>query len=98
MLAGLGALALVARVVYAVAFMRGYTPGSDAENYYQIGRAVSQGHGYVFNVPFGYVHATALRPPLFPTVLAGAFRVFGTHVGVAQGVNIVAGCVATVTL
>ena len=93
---GLGALALVARVVYAVAFMRGYTPDSDADSYYQIGRAVSRGHGYVFTLPFEFVHATAIRPPLFPTVLAAAFRIFGTHVGVAQGVNILAGTVATV--
>jgi 4-amino-4-deoxy-L-arabinose transferase-like glycosyltransferase len=95
-LAGLGALALVVRVVYAVAFMRGYTPDSDADSYYQIGRAVSKGHGYVFTLPFEFVHATAIRPPLFPTLLAGAFRIFGTHVGVAQGVNIVAGSAATV--
>jgi len=95
-LAGLAALALGARVVYVVAFMRGYTPDSDADSYYRIGRAVSKGHGYVFTLPFEFVHATAIRPPLFPTVLAAAFRIFGTHVGVAQGVNIVAGTAATV--
>ena len=59
-LAGLGALALVARVVYAAAFMRGYTPDSDADSYYQIGRAASKGHGYVFTLPFEFVHATAI--------------------------------------
>jgi MFS family permease len=31
------------------------------------------------------------RPPLFPTVLAVAMRVFGEHIAVAQGLNIVAG-------
>ena len=31
-----------------------------------------------------------------PIVIAGAFRVFGTHVGVAQGVNVLFGCVAAV--
>jgi 4-amino-4-deoxy-L-arabinose transferase-like glycosyltransferase len=95
-LAALAGVALVARVVFTVAFMRGYTPDSDADSYYQIGRAVAKGHGYVFTLPFEFVHATAIRPPLFPTVLAGAFKVFGAHVGVAQGVNIVAGCGATV--
>ncbi len=95
-LAALAGIALVARVVYTVAFMRGYTPDSDADSYYQIGRAVAKGRGYVFTLPFGFEHATAIRPPLFPTVLAGAFKIFGAHVGVAQGVNIVAGSVAAV--
>jgi 4-amino-4-deoxy-L-arabinose transferase-like glycosyltransferase len=86
------AVALVARVGYVVAFMRGYVPNSDADSYYAIGRSVSQGHGYAFTLPFEFVHATAIRPPLYPTVIAAAFRVFGAHVGVAQGVNIAAGC------
>jgi hypothetical protein len=88
--------ALVARVVYVVAFMRGYLPNSDADSYFAIARSVSKGHGYAFTLPFEFVHATAVRPPLFPTVLAAAFRVFGTHIGVAQGVNILAGSAAAV--
>jgi 4-amino-4-deoxy-L-arabinose transferase-like glycosyltransferase len=89
-------LALGARIGYAVAFMRHYVPDSDADSYFSIGRAVSRGEGYAFSLPFEFVHATAIRPPLYPTVLAGVFRVFGVHVGVAQGVNIVAGCAAVV--
>jgi 4-amino-4-deoxy-L-arabinose transferase-like glycosyltransferase len=88
--------ALAARIAYSVAFMRHYAPDSDADSYYKIGRAVSKGRGYAFTLPFEFVHATAIRPPLYPTVLAGAFRVFGVHVGVAQGVNIVAGSVVVV--
>ena len=42
------------------------------------------------------MHATAIRAPFFPTVLAGAFRVFGTHIGVAQAINIAAGSAAAV--
>jgi hypothetical protein len=95
-LALIAGVALVARVGYVVAFMRGYTPNSDADSYFNIGRAVSAGHGYVFSLPFEFVHATAIRPPLYPTVIAGAFKVFGVHVGVAQGVNIVAGTLAAV--
>ncbi len=76
--------------------MRGYTPNSDADSYFNIGRAVSEGHGYVFTLPFEFVHATAIRPPLYPTLIAGAFEVFGVHVGVAQGVNIVAGTLVAV--
>jgi 4-amino-4-deoxy-L-arabinose transferase-like glycosyltransferase len=95
-LAVVAAISLLARVGYAAAFMRGYVPNSDADSYYAIGRAVSKGQGYAFTLPFEFVHATAIRAPLYPTVIAGAFRVFGTHVGVAQGVNIVAGCVVAV--
>lgn len=95
-LALVAAIALLARVGYVLAFMRGYVPDSDADSYYAIGRAVSKGQGYGFTLPFEFVHATAIRPPLYPTVIAGAFRVFGTHVGVAQGVNIVAGCAVAV--
>jgi 4-amino-4-deoxy-L-arabinose transferase-like glycosyltransferase len=84
------------RICYALAFMRHYVPDSDADSYFSIGRAVSKGQGYVFSLPFEFVHATAIRPPLYPTVLAGAFRVFGVHVGVAQGVNILAGCIVVV--
>jgi hypothetical protein len=84
------------RLGYALAFMRHYVPDSDADSYFSIGRAVSRGEGYAFTLPFEFVHATAIRPPLYPTVLAGAFRVFGVHVGVAQGVNIVAGCIVVV--
>jgi len=89
-------ISLVVRVLYVIAFMRGYVPDSDADSYFAIGRAVSKGQGYVFTLPFEFVHATAIRPPLYPTVIAGAFRLFGVHVGVAQGVNIVAGSLAAV--
>jgi 4-amino-4-deoxy-L-arabinose transferase-like glycosyltransferase len=91
-----GATALCVRVGYVLVFMRHYTLDKDAHSYYAIGRAVSRGHGYVFTLPFEFVHATAIRPPLYPTVIASAFRVFGTHVGVAQGVNVVAGTAAAV--
>ena len=95
-LALIAGVALAARVGYVLAFMRGYTPNSDADSYFNIGRAVSEGHGYVFTLPFEFVHATAIRPPLYPTLIAGAFEVFGVHVGVAQGVNIVAGTLVAV--
>jgi 4-amino-4-deoxy-L-arabinose transferase-like glycosyltransferase len=95
-LALIASVALLTRVGYVVGFMRGYTPHSDADSYFKIGRAVSHGQGYVFTLPFEFVHATAIRPPLYPTLLAGAFKVFGAHVGVAQGVNIVAGTLVAV--
>jgi 4-amino-4-deoxy-L-arabinose transferase-like glycosyltransferase len=92
----IGAVALCSRVIYVLAFMRGYRPNSDADSYFAIGRAVANGRGYVFTLPFSFVHATAIRPPLYPTLIAAAFRVFGQHVGVAQGVNVVVGSVSAV--
>ncbi len=93
---GIGALALAARLGYVLAFMRHYAPTSDAHSYYKIALAVSRGDGYAFTLPFEFVHATAIRQPLFPTVVAGAMRVFGARLGTAQGVNVVAGTVAVV--
>ncbi len=93
---GVAALALAARVLYVVVFMRHYAPNSDAHSYFTIALAVSRGDGYVFTLPFEFVHATAIRPPLFPTVAAAAMHVFGAHLGVAQAVNIVAGTGAAV--
>src|SRR6478672_7391846 len=60
----IASIALVARVAYVVAFMRHYMPTSDADSYYEIGRALSKGQGYAFTLPFEFVHATAIRPPL----------------------------------
>ena len=82
--------------MYVALFMRGYSPTSDADSYLQIARAVSHGRGFVFTLPFEFVHATAIRPPLYPTVVAGAMRIAGTRVGVAQAVNMVAGSGAAV--
>jgi 4-amino-4-deoxy-L-arabinose transferase-like glycosyltransferase len=95
-LAGLAAIALIVRVGYVVAFMRGYAPDSDAHSYYRIGQAVAEGRGYSFTLPFEFAHATAIRPPLYPTLLAGVFRMFGVHIGVAQAVNILAGTAVVV--
>jgi 4-amino-4-deoxy-L-arabinose transferase-like glycosyltransferase len=95
-LAAIGLGALAARLLYLVAFMQGYAPASDADHYLRLARAAAHGRGFVLQFPFEYDHATAIRPPLFPTVLAAAMRVFGDRVGVAQGVNIVAGSCAVV--
>jgi len=50
----------------------------------------------VFTLPFEFTHATAIRPPLYPTVVAAAMRIFGEHVATAQGVNIAVGSAAAV--
>jgi 4-amino-4-deoxy-L-arabinose transferase-like glycosyltransferase len=92
----LAAFAMAVRIVYVLAFMRGYTPNSDADSYYAIARALARGHGFVHTLPFGLSHATAIRPPLYPFVVSVAFRIFGAHVVVAQFVSMVAGTGAVV--
>ena len=80
----LAAFAMTVRIVYVLAFMRGYTPNSDADSYYAIAKSLARGEGFVHTLPFGLSHATAIRPPLYPFVVSVAFRLFGAHVGVAQ--------------
>ena len=95
-LAILAGFALFVRARYAIVFLRGYRPNSDADSYYRLATALAHGHGFVDTVPFDLVHATAVRPPLYPAVVSVAFRLFGAHVGVAQAVSILAGTGAVV--
>jgi hypothetical protein len=85
------ALALGVRVVYIVVAMRRYAPNSDALNYFALARRLAHGHGFADTIPFGLVHATAERPPLFPALLNMPFAAFGAHVGVAQATNVIIG-------
>lgn len=85
-------VALVVRIVYCLVVLRHYTPISDASDYYKIAVNVGNGHGFSTTFPYGYEHATAFRPPLFPALLGGVFAVTGPSLGVAQGVNVVLGC------
>jgi 4-amino-4-deoxy-L-arabinose transferase-like glycosyltransferase len=92
----LAGVALIVRVLYAAVFLRGYVPKSDADSYYALGKSLAHGHGFAQTLPFDLSHATAFRPPLYPAVVSIAFRAFGAHVGVAQGVSILAGTGAVV--
>ncbi|MDQ1631698.1 MAG: hypothetical protein QOC80_1670 [Frankiaceae bacterium] len=86
-------VALVVRIVYCLIVLRDYTPISDASDYYKIAVNIGAGHGFSTTFPFGYEHATAFRPPLFPALLGAVFSITGPSLGVAQGVNVVLGCV-----
>lgn len=90
-LLALAALALIVRVLYVVLFQQGYEPGADALHYHGLATAVADGDGFVHPFPFAEVHPTAFRPPLFPFVLGGAYAIFGSYVGVAQGLNVICG-------
>lgn len=92
------AIALLVRIVYCLTILRHYTPISDASDYYKIAVSFSQGHGISTTFPFGYAHATAFRPPLFPALLGAVFWVTGPSLGVAEAVNVVLGCTVVALL
>ena len=70
-------------------FLRNYHPQTDAQHYIDIATSVAHGHGFAADYPYGWVHATAFRPPLYPLLLGAAFAVFGVHLAVAQALNVV---------
>lgn len=92
------AVALLVRVVYCLTLLRHYSPISDASDYYKIAVSFSQGRGISTTFPFGYEHATAFRPPLFPALLGAVFWITGPSLGVAEAVNVVLGCAVVALL
>jgi hypothetical protein len=87
----LGAGAVVVRLAYLAAFARDYSPRSDADHYETIAAAVANGRWLDVQFPFDYRHPTAFRPPLYPLLLGGFYRVTGVHVGVGQLLNVALG-------
>lgn len=90
------AVALVVRIIYVLTAMRHYAPTSDAAHYNEIASAVAHGKGVSSVYPYVWLHHTAFRPPLYPLLLGGAYAIFGVHVGVAQGLNIILGSLVVV--
>ena len=86
------AIALAARLGYWALLGR-RAPSSDAAQYAELARNLASGHGFSMYFPQIYLHPTAFRPPLYPFLLAGAFRVFGSHVVVGQVLNVALGLV-----
>ncbi len=87
----LGLCALVVRILYVVVVLPRYTPVSDALHYHSLAAAVGDGRGMVHRFPFGYPHATAFRPPLYPLLLGGLYAVTGAKLGAAQALNVALG-------
>lgn len=87
----IGLCAVVVRAVYVVVVLRRYTPLSDALHYHSLAAAIGQGRGMVHRFPFGYPHATAFRPPLYPLLLGGVYAVTGAKLGAAQVLNVALG-------
>jgi hypothetical protein len=71
-------------------------PRRDADHYQTIASAVAHGHGIAASFPFDYRHATAFRPPLYPLLLGGLYRITGVRVGAGQLLNIVFGAAVVV--
>ncbi|NOZ27275.1 MAG: glycosyltransferase family 39 protein [Chloroflexi bacterium] len=73
-------LALALRLAYVTLFVGwDYVPQRDAAEYSAIAANLAAGHGY--RLPSGEL--TAIRPPLFPLLLAGVYAIFGVHYGAA---------------
>lgn len=85
-------------MIYVLAAMRHYAPNSDAAHYNEIASAVAHGRGVSSLYPYVWLHHTAFRPPLYPLLLGGAYAIFGVHVGVAQGLNIILGSLVVVSV
>ena len=89
---GLAGLAIVARVGYWLATLD-YSPVSDARSFHVIARSITKGNGFADVFPELSLHATAFRAPLFPSLLAAPYRVFGTSIGVGRVAGVVLGVV-----
>jgi 4-amino-4-deoxy-L-arabinose transferase-like glycosyltransferase len=92
------AVAFLVRAVYALTAMRHYALHSDAAHYNEIASAVAHGKGVSSVYPYVWFHHTAFRPPLYPLLLGGAYAIFGVHIGVAQGLNIILGSFVVVSV
>ncbi len=87
-----GASALLSGLYWAV-YLRHYRPISDAMHYDGIARNVARGLGIAHEYPGVAVHPTAFRPPMWPALLGGAYRIAGAHLAVGQALNLVLGAV-----
>jgi hypothetical protein len=92
---GLAGAALVARLVYW--WSTASDPlTSDARQYHELATHLAHGDGFAHQFPQLEVHATAFRPPAFPTMLSVVYRVTGSSVGVARLVAVLGGVILVV--
>ncbi len=89
--AAIFAVALAVRIAYVLVFLRNYHPQTDAQHYIDIATQLAHGNGFAADYPYGFEHATAFRPPLYPLLLGTAFAIFGVHLAVAQALNVILG-------
>lgn len=82
---------LVVRILYLLVVVDDRAPLSDADQYLDIARNVARGRGMAMQWPQLHVHPTAFRPPVFPLLLGGWIRVFGSSVFAARSLNALIG-------
>lgn len=89
--------ALVARILYWVLITPDYLTMSDADHYNIIAKHIASGDGFQIMFPTFDLHQTAFRPPLYPYLLGGTYRVFGDQLVVGRALSLIIG-VAVATL
>ena len=72
-------------------------PVSDQGWYYQVATNLANGKGFVIQFPSEAMQATAYRPPAYPLLLAGLWKVVGVHATSAKLLNVALGT-ATIPL
>ena len=77
---------------------RHYRPMSDANHYDGIARNIASGRGFTHLFPGLTLHATAFRPPLYPSLLGLVYRLTGSRVGAGMALNLVLGAAAAIAL
>jgi 4-amino-4-deoxy-L-arabinose transferase-like glycosyltransferase len=94
--AALAVLAVVARIAYWLS-TRDAALDADALQYHLLATNVADGKGISDTFPSIELHATAYRPPVYPLLLGGWYRVFGTGEGIGRGFAVVIGVALVVT-
>lgn len=80
-------VALLIRVVYDWVALRGYRPESDAQMYLSLASSWAKHGDLLYSGPFGVVHPTAFRPPLYPILLGAFIGTGGPPLGIAEALN-----------
>ncbi|GAC1318683.1 MAG: hypothetical protein NVSMB12_17630 [Acidimicrobiales bacterium] len=91
-------MSVVATTLYWTWFQRHYRPLSDANHYDGIARNIAAGRGFTHVFPGIRLHATAFRPPLYPSLLGLVYRLTGARIGAGMALNLALGAAAAVAL
>jgi 4-amino-4-deoxy-L-arabinose transferase-like glycosyltransferase len=90
-LAAVVAVGLLARLFYWIRLSPDYVPERDAVHYHEIATRVADGLGLTHQFPQIYMHPTAFRPPLYPYLLGGSYKLFGTDVVTGRVLSLLLG-------
>ena len=93
--------ALGVRVAVVILTRHSYVPRTDPADFDMIARSLAAGHGMgpAIHLPgLNLVGPTAYRAPLYPSVLAAAYRVFGASWSVGRLENAVIGVMAVASI